>query len=81
MHKIQARQGSKTDKLEKTVAWTPRTLKMDKRRKDMAKTKFRGFSVNKQGSRGLTTRIQGLKHNYVYKPKVYNVKIQDWDLG
>jgi hypothetical protein len=46
----------------------------------MAKTRFRGF-VKKQGSRSLTIRIQGIKHNYVYKPKVYNVKRQDWDLG
>jgi hypothetical protein len=56
-------------------------LKRIKDGKDMAKTRFRGFSVKKQGSRGLTTRIQGLKHNYVDKPEVYNVKRQNWDLG
>jgi hypothetical protein len=33
MHKIQPTQGSKTDGLEKTVAWTPRTLKTELRRK------------------------------------------------
>jgi hypothetical protein len=27
------KQGSKTDELEKTVVWTPRMLKADKRRK------------------------------------------------
>jgi hypothetical protein len=47
----------------------------------MAKTRFRGFFVKKQGSRGLTTRIQRLKHNYVYKLEVYNIKRQGWDLG
>jgi hypothetical protein len=31
--KIQPKQGSKTDGLEETVAWTPRTLETDKRRK------------------------------------------------
>jgi hypothetical protein len=31
----------------------------------MAKTRFRGFSVKKQGFRGLSARNQGLKHNYV----------------
>jgi hypothetical protein len=55
-------------------------LKRIKDGKDMAKTRFRRF-VKKQGSRSLTIRIQGIKHNYVYKPKVYNVKRQDWDLG
>jgi hypothetical protein len=65
-HKIRPKQGSKADELEKTVAWTPRTLKTDKRRKKyMAKTRFRGFFVKKQGFRGLTARNQGLKHNYV----------------
>jgi hypothetical protein len=29
-------------------------------------------------SRGLSARIQGLKHNYTYKPKVYSVKDQEW---
>jgi hypothetical protein len=33
MHKIQPIQGSKTDGLEKTVAWTTRTLKTELRRK------------------------------------------------
>jgi hypothetical protein len=33
--------------------------------KVMAKTRFRGFSVKKQGSRGLSARNQGSKHNYV----------------
>jgi hypothetical protein len=33
MQKIRPKQGSKTDGLEKTVAWTPRTLKTDKRQK------------------------------------------------
>jgi hypothetical protein len=40
----------------------------------MAKTSFRGFSAKKQASRGLSARIQGLKHNYTYKPKVYSAK-------
>jgi hypothetical protein len=31
--KIRPKQGSKADELEKTVAWTPQTLKTDKRRK------------------------------------------------
>jgi hypothetical protein len=31
--KIRLKQGSKTDGLEKLVAWTPGTLKTDKRRK------------------------------------------------
>jgi hypothetical protein len=40
----------------------------------MAKTRYRGFSVRKQGSRGLTARYQGLKHKYTYKLKVYSAK-------
>jgi hypothetical protein len=44
----------------------------------MAKTRFRGFSAKKLGSRGLSARIQGLKHNYTYNPKVYSVKDQEW---
>jgi hypothetical protein len=40
-------------------------LKQIKDGKDMAKTRFRGFSMKKQGSRGLTARNQGPKHNYV----------------
>jgi hypothetical protein len=40
-------------------------LKRIKDGKDMAKTRFRDFSVKKQGSRGLTARNQGPKHNYV----------------
>jgi hypothetical protein len=36
MQKIQQKQGSKIDGLEKTVAWTPRTLETDKDGKDMA---------------------------------------------
>jgi hypothetical protein len=47
----------------------------------MAKTRFRGFSVKKQGFRGLSARNQGLKHNYAYKPKVYSAKNQVLDLG
>jgi hypothetical protein len=47
----------------------------------MAKTRFRGFSVRKQGSRGLTARYQGLKHKYAYKLKVYSAKDQVQDLG
>jgi hypothetical protein len=39
------KQGSKTDGLEKTVAWTPRMLKRIKDGKDMAKTRIRGFST------------------------------------
>jgi hypothetical protein len=49
-------------------------LKRIKDGKIIAKTIFRGFSVEKQGSRGLTARNQGLKHNYAYKPKVYSTK-------
>jgi hypothetical protein len=58
-----------------------RLIKRIKDGKDMAKTRFTGFFVKKQGSNGLTTRTQGLKHNYIYKLEVYNVKRQDWDLG
>jgi hypothetical protein len=54
----------------------PERLKRIKDRKDMANTRFRGFSVKKQGSRGLTARNQGPKHNYAYKPKVYSAKDQ-----
>jgi hypothetical protein len=35
----------------------------------MAKARFKGFSVKKHGSRGLTARNQGLKHNYTYKQR------------
>jgi hypothetical protein len=42
----------------------------------MTKTRFMGFSVKKKGSRGLTARNQGLKHNYAYKPEVYSAKDQ-----
>jgi hypothetical protein len=42
-------------------------LKRIKDGKDMAKTRFRGFSVKKQDFRGLTARNQGPKHNYEYK--------------
>jgi hypothetical protein len=49
-------------------------LKRIKDGKDMAETRFRGFSVKKQGSRGLSARNQGPKHNYAYKPKVYSTK-------
>jgi hypothetical protein len=31
--------------------------------KDMAETRFRGFSVKKRGFRGLAARNQGLKHS------------------
>jgi hypothetical protein len=47
----------------------------------MAKTRFKGFSVKKHGYRGLTTRIQGPRHKYVYKPKVYSAKDQSWTSG
>jgi hypothetical protein len=47
----------------------------------VAGTRFRGFSVKKQGFRGLSVRNQGLKHNYTYKPKIYSVKDQRWTLG
>jgi hypothetical protein len=46
----------------------------------MAKTRFKGFSVKKQGSRSLTARNQGLKHKYVYKLKFYRAKDQVQDL-
>jgi hypothetical protein len=49
-------------------------LKRIKDGEDMADTRFRSFSVKKQGSRGLSARNQGLKHNYAYKPKVYSAK-------
>jgi hypothetical protein len=42
----------------------------------MTKTRIRGFSVKKQGSRGLAAKNQGLKHNYTYKPEVYSAKDQ-----
>jgi hypothetical protein len=38
-------------------------------------------SMKNLASRGLSTINQGLKHNYVYKPEVYNVKRQDWNFG
>jgi hypothetical protein len=41
--------------------WTPRTLKTDKDEKDMAKTRFRGFSVKKQGFQGLNCKKPGAK--------------------
>jgi hypothetical protein len=47
----------------------------------MAKIRFRGFFVKKQGSRGLTARNQGLKHNYVQEHKGFGVKEQGLDLG
>jgi hypothetical protein len=40
-------------------------LKRIKDGKDMAKTRFRGFSMKQQGFRGLSARNQGPKHNYV----------------
>jgi hypothetical protein len=40
-------------------------LKRIKDGKDMAETRFRGFSVKKQGFRGLSARNQGPKCNYV----------------
>jgi hypothetical protein len=49
----------------------------------MAKTRFTGFFVEKQGCQGLTARNQGPKHNYAYKPEVYSargeVKHLGWD--
>jgi hypothetical protein len=51
--KIQPKQGYKRDGLEKTVAWTPRTLKQIKDGKDMSRTRFKGFSMKKQGFQGL----------------------------
>jgi hypothetical protein len=56
-------------------------LKRIKDGKVMAKTRFGGFSVKKQGSRGLSARNQRPKHNYAYKPKVYSAKGQVKDLG
>jgi IS5 family transposase len=44
-------------------------LKQIKDGKVMAKTRFWGFSVRKQGFRGLSARNQGLKHNYAYKQR------------
>jgi hypothetical protein len=35
----------------------------------MAKTRFRGFSVKKQGFQGLNCKKPGAKHNYVYNAK------------
>jgi hypothetical protein len=40
-------------------------LKRIKDGKDMAEARFRGFSVKKQGFRGLSARNQGPKCNYV----------------
>jgi hypothetical protein len=40
-------------------------LKRIKDGKDTVETKFRGFSVKKQGFRGLSTRNQGSKRNYM----------------
>jgi hypothetical protein len=37
--------------------------------------------VKNEGSRGLTARNQGPKHNYTYKLKVYSVKEQRWTSG
>jgi hypothetical protein len=49
--------------------------------KDTTKTRFRGFSVKKQGFLGLICKKPGLKHDYAYKPKVYSAKRQDWTFG
>jgi hypothetical protein len=43
------------------VAWTPRTLKMDKDGKVMAKTRFRGFFLKKQDFQGLNYKKPGAK--------------------
>jgi hypothetical protein len=43
----------------------PERLKRVKDGKDMAETRFKGFSVNKQDFRGLSARYQGPKRNYV----------------
>jgi hypothetical protein len=51
-------------------------LKRIKDGKDIAKTRFRGFSMKKQGFQGLTAKNQGLKYNYAYKTKVYSAKDQ-----
>jgi hypothetical protein len=40
-------------------------LKQIKDGKDTAETRFRGFSVKKQGFRGLSARNQGPKRSYV----------------
>jgi hypothetical protein len=42
----------------------------------MIKTRFRGLTVKKLGFQGLNRKKPGLKPNYAYKPKVYNVKQQ-----
>jgi hypothetical protein len=49
-------------------------LKQIKDGKDMAKTRFRGFSAKKQGFMGLSARNQGLKHNYTYKQRGLHAK-------
>jgi hypothetical protein len=47
----------------------------------MAKTRFRGFSVKKQGFRSLTARNLGLKHNFIYKQRGLCVKRVKWISG
>jgi hypothetical protein len=49
-------------------------LKRIKDGKDMAETRFRGFSVKKQGFWGLSARYQGPKRNYAYKQRVLYAK-------
>jgi hypothetical protein len=50
-------------------------LKQIKDGKDMAKTRFRGFSAKKQGFMGLSARNQGLKHNYTINRGVYMQRV------
>jgi hypothetical protein len=47
---------------------------------DMAETRFRGFSVKKQGLGGLSARYQGLKHNFIHKQRGLCVKRGEKDL-
>jgi hypothetical protein len=47
--KIRPQQSSKTDGLKKTVAWTLRTLKTDKRRKRYGKNKVQGLFCEETG--------------------------------
>jgi hypothetical protein len=49
-------------------------LKRIKEKKIWLKQGSRAFLRRNRVSKGLSARSQGLKHNYVYKPEVYNVK-------
>jgi hypothetical protein len=46
----------------------------------MAKTRFRSFSVKKQGFQGFICKKLGAKHNYACKPKGLCAKDQIWTL-